>query len=85
MRPTANFAGTKKTVAASRSEKISDRHGDALFNALFQALGRATNVPTIAVEHKLVDNVAAMMKGSTSLVVGKSCRVLRTIRDSTAK
>ena len=36
---------------------ISNRFWDVLFNSLFSALRRATNVPTVTVAHKLVDYV----------------------------
>ena len=65
--------------------KIRDRLADVLFNALLQAAGCATNVPSTIVPYKLVDNIVTMMEISTSfLVVGKSCQVVKTTRDLTA-
>ena len=43
------------------SRRIGNRFWDVLFDSLFQALRRATNVPTVTVAHKLVDYVVLMM------------------------
>ena len=58
---TINFVGARKTIAASRDGKISDRVGDLLLNTLLLALRHAANVPTFTVAHKLVDDIASMM------------------------
>ena len=42
-------------------QEIGDGSRNVLFNLLSQALRRATNVPTIAVAHKLINNIAVMM------------------------
>ena len=43
------------------SGRIANRFWDVLFDSVFQALRRATNVPTVTVAHKLVDYVVLMM------------------------
>ena len=58
---TIRFAGARTIVATSRSREISDRVGNVLFNTRFQALRRATNVPTMTVTHELLDNISSMM------------------------
>ena len=55
------FARPGKTLAVGRGTRIGDGFWNVLFNSLFWALRRATNVPTIAVAHKLVNNIAVMM------------------------
>ena len=43
------------------SRRVGNRFWDVLFESLFQALRRATSVPTVTVAHKLVDCVVLMM------------------------
>ena len=56
-----NLARARKTLAVGQGRRIGDGSRNVLFNSLFQALRCATNVPTIAVAHKLVNNIAVMM------------------------
>ena len=55
------LARAGKTLAVVRGRRIGNGFKNVLFNSLFQALRRATNVPTIAVVHKLINNIAVMM------------------------
>ena len=57
----AGLARAGKTLAVVRGRRIGDRSWNVLFDSLFYALKRATNVPTIAVAHKLVNKITAMM------------------------
>ena len=40
---------------------VSDRPGNMLLNAFLQPLGCTSYVPTIAVAHKLIDNIIVVM------------------------
>ena len=51
----------RKALTDVWSRRIGNRFWDVLFDSLFQALRRATNVPTVTVAHKLVDYVVLMM------------------------
>ena len=55
------LARAGKTLAVGRGTRIDDGSRNVLFNSLFQPLRRATNVPTIAVAQKLVNNIAVIM------------------------
>jgi len=50
-----------KALMDVRSGRIGNRFWDVLFDLLFQALRRATNVPTVTVAHKLEDYIVLMM------------------------
>ena len=52
------LARAGKTLAVGRGTRIGDGFRNVLFNSLFQPLRRATNVPTITVAQKLVNNIA---------------------------
>jgi len=73
-----------KALTDMRTGRIGNRFRDVLFDSLFKALRRATNVPTVTVAHKLVDYVVLMM-GRSFFVAGKSCLVVKTTRGSTEK
>ena len=57
LRSAVFLAGTGKIRAILRRIVVSDLPGNMLFNALLQPLGCTSYVPTIAVVHKLVDNI----------------------------
>ena len=50
-----NFACAGKALARAYGYRIGDGSWDVLFDSFFQTLRRATNVPTIAVAHKLIN------------------------------
>ena len=56
------LARAGKTLDIGRNRRIGVGSRNVLFNSLFLALRRATNVPTIEVAHKLVNNIAVMME-----------------------
>ena len=51
------LSGTGEIRAILRRIMVFDRPGNVLLNAFLQPLGCTSYVPTIAVAHKLIDNM----------------------------
>ena len=61
LRSAVFLAGTGKTKAILGRMMVSDRPGNVLVNAFLQPLRCTSCVPTIAVTHKLINNIIVVM------------------------
>ena len=61
LRSAVFLAGTGKIKAILRRMMVYNRPGNMLLNAFLQPLGCTFYIPTIAVAHKLIDNIIVVM------------------------
>ena len=80
------LTSTGKIRAILGRMMVSDQPGNMLLNTFLQTLECTSYVPTIAVAHKLINNIILVMGSKTYiLVAGRRGLVVKTIRVSTAK